>query len=200
MTEWLLALVPTYGVWLLMAGTFLSCLALPIPSSMLMLAAGGFAAAGDLSLAGSAGGALVGAVAGDQVGYAAGRFGGTSLMTKLGKRAAPLAKATESLSRRGGVAVFLSRWLVSALGPYVNVVAGAAHQPWAVFTAWGIAGEIVWVGLYVGIGYSFTGNLHEASAAAVNALGFMAAGSVALGLGAWLFSILKSDAAIGGSN
>jgi membrane protein DedA with SNARE-associated domain len=91
------------------------------------------------------------------------------------------------------MAVFLSRWLVSALGPYINVVAGAAHQPWSVFTAWGVAGELVWVGLYVGIGYCFTGNLQEASGVAVNALGFMAMGAVALGLGWWLFSTLRID-------
>ena len=34
MTDWLLALVPQYGLWLLAATTFLSCLALPIPASI----------------------------------------------------------------------------------------------------------------------------------------------------------------------
>ena len=55
MTEWLLGLVPQYGMYLLAVCTFASCLALPIPASMLMLAAGGFVASGDLSLAGSGG-------------------------------------------------------------------------------------------------------------------------------------------------
>ena len=50
MTDWLLALVPTYGLWLIAGTTFASCLALPIPASVIMLAAGGFAAAGDLVL------------------------------------------------------------------------------------------------------------------------------------------------------
>ena len=50
MTDWLLALVPQYGLLLLAATTFLSCLALPLPASILMLTAGGFAAAGDLVL------------------------------------------------------------------------------------------------------------------------------------------------------
>ena len=72
MTDWLLALVPQYGVWLLVACTFLSCLGLPIPASILMLTAGGFVAAGDLSLTGNVAAALGGAVAGDQAGY----FGG----------------------------------------------------------------------------------------------------------------------------
>ena len=46
MTDWLLALVPQYGLWLLAATTFCSCLALPFPASILMMTAGGFVAAG----------------------------------------------------------------------------------------------------------------------------------------------------------
>ena len=195
MTDWLLGLVPTYGGWLLALSTFLSCLALPIPASLLMLVAGGFVAGGDLTLVGSAGAALAGAVAGDQTGYAAGRLGGSALMTRLGSRAAPVAKATDLLARRGGVAVFLSRWLVSALGPYVNLAAGAAGQSWARFTAWGVAGEAVWVSLYVGVGYAVPGNLAAASDMAFDLLAALAAGAVALGALVWLVIVLRAERA-----
>jgi membrane-associated protein len=195
MTEWLLGLVPTYGAWLLAACTFCSCLALPVPVSMLMLAAGGFIASGDLSLPWTGGAALVGAVAGDQVGYNAGRWGGAGLIERLSSRAKPLASATAMLATRGGVAVFLTRWLFSALGPYINLAAGAAKQPWAKFTLWAIAGECVWVGLYLTLGYVFTGNLAAASSTAVYALGFISAGAVAIGLGWWLVSILRTEKA-----
>lgn len=193
MTDWLLGLVPQYGAWLLFLSTFLSCLALPIPASLLMLAAGGFVAAGDLSMLGSAGAALAGAVAGDQTGYFAGRLGGAGLVGRLGERAAPVAKATDLLARKGGLAVFLSRWLVSALGPYVNVVAGAAGQGWGRFTLWGVAGEAVWVGVYVGVGWSVAGNLSAASSMAVDVLGFLAAGAVALGALVWLVMALRAE-------
>ncbi len=195
MTDWLLALVPQYGFWLLAAATFCSCLALPIPCSILMLAAGGFVAAGDLNLVATGTAALAGAVAGDQTGYFAGRHGGSQLIAKRGSRAAPLAKATSMLAERGGIAIFLTRWLFSALGPYVNLAAGAARQPWAKFTAWGVAGEAVWVTLYISLGYAFTGNLEAASSMAVQMLGFLAAGAVALGLGAWLFMTLRAERA-----
>ncbi|SMD01127.1 VTT domain-containing protein [Rhizobium sp. RU36D] len=193
MTDWLLSLVPEYGAWLLAVCTFCSCVAVPIPASILMLAAGGFVAAGDLSLPASAGAALAGAVAGDQVGYFAGRMGGSGFMHAAEARAAPLAKATALLARRGGIAVFLSRWLVSALGPYVNLAAGAAHQPWPAFTFWAVAGEMVWVSLYVGLGYVFTGNLEAASSMAVELLGFLAAGTITLGLATWLILILRAE-------
>lgn len=193
MTDWLLALVPQYGIWLLGACTFLSCLALPVPASILMLAAGGFVASDDLSLTGSAAAALTGAIAGDQAGYFGGRWGGASLIERLGARAAPLAKATTFLASRGGIAVYLSRWLVSALGPYVNLAAGAARQPWARFTLWAIAGEATWVGLYIGLGYAFTGNIAAASSMALELLGFFAAGAVALGLAVWLTVTVRDE-------
>ena len=41
MTDALLGMIPHYGAWLLFAVTFLSCLAVPIPSSLLMMTAGG---------------------------------------------------------------------------------------------------------------------------------------------------------------
>jgi membrane-associated protein len=195
MTDWLLGLVPQYGAWLLAVCTFCSCLALPIPASVLMLTAGGFASAGDLSLTSAAGAALAGAVGGDQTGYFGGRWGGAKLIERLGPRAAPIDKAREMLARRGGLAIFFTRWLLSALGPYVNLAAGAARQPWAAFTAWGVAGELVWVSLYTGLGYYFTGNLEAASAMAVDILGMLAAGAVALGLGWWLVTLIRAEGA-----
>lgn len=197
MTDWLLALVPQYGFWLLSICTFASCLALPIPASLLMLTAGGFVAAGDLSMSASVLAALAGAVAGDQVGYLAGRQGGARLIERIRAKAAPLAKATDLLARRGGVAVFLSRWLVSALGPYVNLAAGAAKQPWHHFTLWGVLGEACWVGLYVGLGYGFTGNIQAASDMALDLLGFLAAGAIAIGLSVWLVMTVRSESARG---
>ena len=76
MTDWLLALVPQYGLWLLAVTTLLSCLALPLPASILMLSAGGFAASDDLILWEVVGAALAGAIAGDQIGGTHRRFAG----------------------------------------------------------------------------------------------------------------------------
>lgn len=193
MTDWLLGLVPQYGIWLLAAGTFSSCLALPIPASIMMIAAGGFVAAGDLPLVTSAGAALAGALAGDQVGYFGGRWGGARLIAFLGSRAQPIAKAAGFLATRGGIAVFLSRWFASALGPYVNLAAGAAGLPWLRFTVWGLLGEAVWVSIYVGAGFAFSGNLAAASSLAFDLLGVLVAGVVALGLGYWLFTVLRAE-------
>jgi len=199
MTDWLLALVPQYGLWLLAATTFFSCLALPFPASILMLTAGGFAAAGDLVLWQAFVAAAAGGIAGDQVGYWAGRRFGTMALSRL--RADPgrdklLTRADGFIERRGVLAVFFSRWLVSPLGPYVNLIAGSTAFGWTRFTTAGVAGESVWAGLYVGTGYGFAGNVEAASQALGSALGMVGGAAAVLALGYWLFSSGPGQAAL----
>jgi membrane-associated protein len=196
MTDWILSAVPTYGPWAVAVVTVLSCLALPVPASLLMLAAGGFAAAGDVVLWQVAGAALAGAVAGDQAGFWAARAGGPALIARVaasGPRAAVVARTRALVATRGLAAVFLSRWLLSALGPYANLVTGATGYGWLPFTVAGAAGEAVWVGVFVGAGYAFGGNLQAATEFAGSIIGFLAAGTVALGLGSWLLRLARQE-------
>jgi membrane-associated protein len=199
MTDWLLALVPQYGLWLLAATTFLSCLALPFPASILMLTAGGFAAAGDLVLWQAFGAAAAGGIAGDQVGYWAGRGFGATFLARLRKdpgRDKLLARADAMMERKGVMAVFFSRWLVSPLGPWVNLIAGSTAYRWLRFTLAGIAGECVWAGLYVGTGYGFAGNVEAASQMLGSVLGMVGGAAAVLALGYWLFSSGSGQAAL----
>lgn len=196
MTDWLLALVPSYGLWLLAAVTFCSCLALPIPASILMLAAGGFVAAGDLELFATLGAAAAGGIAGDQLGFWAGRWLGAPVLTRLRRdpaREKLLGRAVAMMDQRGAIGVFLTRWLFSPLGPWVNLTAGSTGFSWRRFTLAGVAGEAVWAGLYVGMGYGFAGNIEAASEMLGSVLGFLAAGAVMIGLGLWLRSLLNAQ-------
>lgn len=194
MTEWLLALVPQYGLWLLAATTFFSCLALPFPASILMMTAGGFVAAGDLALWKTLIAAAGGGIAGDQVGYWAGRKLGSPLLARLRRdptRDKLLGKAVALMDTRGVVAVFLSRWLFSPLGPWVNLTAGSTGYGWSRFTVAGVAGEAVWAGLYVGMGYGFAGNIEAASDMLGSALGILAGGAAVIFLGFWMRGAMK---------
>jgi len=194
MTDLLLSLVVDYGAALLFAVTFLSCLAIPMPSSLMMLAGGGFVASGDLALATAAGAAFLGAVTGDQTGFLIGRRAGLWLerkMTAQPKRAALHGKAIELTNRYGGPGVFLSRWLISPLGPYVNFAGGATGLNWARFTVWGAMGEAVWVIVYVGLGYTFADRIVELADILGNASGFLAAGAVTIGLGLWMRNAMR---------
>ncbi len=196
MTDWLLELVPQYGLWLLAVSTFLSCLALPFPASILMLTAGGFVAAGDLGLVSTLAAAAAGGIAGDQLGFWAGRRLGAPLLARLGRDPARdrlLARAAAFLARRGAAAVFLSRWLFSPLGPWVNLITGSSGYGWRRFTLAGVAGEAVWAGLYVGAGYAFAGNITAANELLGSVLGMVAGGAAVLALGLWLHGVMRAQ-------
>lgn len=188
MTEAFVPLLADYGVWLVALVTFLSCLALPVPSSLVMLTAGAFAASGDLDLSSVMVAAFAGAILGDNTGYALTRKGGARLERWLNgnaSRRALMSKAGAYMARWGGISVFLSRWLVSPLGPYVNYASGLTAMSWPRFALWGAAGEAVWVGLYVTLGYVFAANLAAIAALLGNLSGF-AAGLVVVAVLGWL--------------
>lgn len=181
----LFVIVANYGSAALFAVTFLSCLAVPLPASLMMLTAGAFAASGDLMLTTACLAAYGGALGGDQTGYLIGRScAGTIERWAAARRnrAFLLGRARASIDEWGGLGVFLSRWLVSPLGPYVNFAGGAGRMRWVRFSAWGAAGEVVWVGLYVGLGYAFAESLPAVAEFAADFNGVIAGGVVAVGL------------------
>lgn len=186
MSDWFLAAVGAWGVPALTLATFLSCLALPLPSSMMMLAAGAFAASGDLGLVSAAAAALGGAVLGDQVGYALGRSGfqqAEGWLRQRPGRAALLERARTRVRRHAVLTVFLSRWLFSVLGPHVNLIAGGAGVSWRAFTAAAVAGEAVWVAAYLGLGWVAGGQIAAVASLLGNASGLLASAAITAGLG-----------------
>ncbi|MCC1480047.1 DedA family protein [Roseibaca sp. Y0-43] len=185
MTDLLFSLVSTYGLWVVGASAFLSCLALPIPTSAVMLGAGAFAASGDFVLWQVLATAWGAAVLGDQTGYQLGRWGGPPLLERLSShpaRARLIARGRASVRSHGSMGVFLSTWLFAPLGPWVNLIAGAAHLPRARFTLWDALGEAIWVAAYVGLGYAFAARLESVSALLADWSGLVLALGVGLAL------------------
>lgn len=195
MTDLLLGLVPTWGPVLLFVATYLSCLALPIPASLLLLAAGAFVAGGDLLLSSSMLAAFAGVLLGDQTVFQIGRFARDPVWRLARDRPAEalLLRAEDYAARRGALGVFLSRWLFSPLGPYVNLIAGATGMGWLAFTAAAVAGEVVWVSVYIGAGYAFADRFEQLAGLAGNVSGAVTAGLVALILGAILLRAARGN-------
>lgn len=185
-TDALLALLPQYGPVLIGLTTFLSCLMLPVPSSLMMLAAGAFAASGDLSMAALALAALAGAVLGDTTGYLLSEKL-RPVVIRRPQAAGMIGKAQEFLDRRGFAAIFLTRWLFSPLGPWTNLAAGMAHFGLPRFLPAAIAGEAVWVSIYLGLGRLFGANYAAAADMASSVLGLLAALAVVALLGRYLW-------------
>ncbi|QEE44738.1 DedA family protein [Rhizobium sp. WL3] len=195
LTETLLASLPSYGLPLLGIVVCVSCLGAPLPASIVMMLMGALAAAGDFTLWIVMAVALVSAVVGDQLGYVLGWTAGRRLVPFVAKNPArrkAIERAQHEMDERGNVAVFLTRWLLSPLGPYLNLMAGASGFSWARFTMAGILGEMVWVGLYTGLGATFSESVTEIAEISGSISGFLAAGAVAAILGFKLLQALRS--------
>lgn len=184
MDESLLGLLPTYGLPVLGLIVGLGCFGVPLPSSLAILLAGSFAAVGDFSATSVFAVCLAGALIADNLGFLLGRYGGAVLSRRF---AGTLDKAHAFLSARGGLAVFFSRWLVSPLGPAINLVAGAAAMPWRQFILFDLAGEAVWVTLYMAIGAAFSSTILGVADILANATAAIAFAVLAvfLGLALW---------------
>lgn len=194
MTETVLNLMTNYGVVILFFATFLSCLCVPLPSSLMMLAGGSFAATGDLEVPSTVAAAYLGAVSGDNSGYFLARIFGNRISGWLEvnpKRAKLRDSAKSYMDRKGPISVFLSCWLVAPLGPYVNLVSGITHYSWFKFAFWGALGEVFWVGIYVGLGYSFSDQITALATMLGNASGFIVAILAIVLLGRWLWKVSK---------
>ena len=198
MTDTVFGLVSDYGVYVIFLSAFLSCLALPLPTSLMMLTGGAFVAAGDLNIWAVGLAAYLGAVLGDQAGYVIGRTGGAALVDRLSRapaRAAVLKRASKLVDERGGIGVFLSTWALAPLGPWVNFVAGATGLKWARFSIWDVLGETVWVTLYVGLGYVFMDQVATVAEIMGDLIGLIVALSLAGASALWIRGILHAKAA-----
>lgn len=151
---------------------FVAAAGAPLPVSGALTAAGALAAAAKLDLVVLVFVASLGAVAGDVLGYTTGQMGGRWFRQGWQTRAPwltwlhrhtlgassvrqAIAWCDAMLRRRGGMgaALLLSRTVLAAFGPVINVVSGARHYPLRRFLVFDIAGELIWAATYVGFGY-----------------------------------------------
>jgi membrane-associated protein len=158
-TDQVLAALLVYGLPVLFGVILICSVGVPFPISLMLVAAGSFVEQGEMKLWQVIAVASVGAVLGDQIAYGLSRWGGRRLINRLSRKIGGEAKIkqAEALTKRwSGAGIFLSRWLITALGPWVNVASGIAAYPWRRFLFWDVLGEVLWVILYVGIGYTFS--------------------------------------------
>lgn len=110
---------------------------------------------------------IVAAIVGDSVGYEIGKHLGPSLlnMRLLAKRRGKLDQAQQFLRRRGGLAVFLGRF-VAFFRAVMPALAGTARMPYPRFLPFNAAGGIIWGTIYVLLGF-FAGKSYAAVARTV---------------------------------
>ncbi len=161
MTDILMQLIADYGLVVLSASIVLACLAVPLPSSVLLVLSGAFVGSGDFDLISVLIVAYLSAAIGDQMAYFLGARGGDALETRLAKSpkySKSIRRAKAFSAKWGGIGVFLSRWLVAPIGPWINYASGMSDYHWRGFTLWALLGEVIWVGAYVSLGILFSAN------------------------------------------
>lgn len=159
----LLSVMQAYGYPALWISIFIAAIGIPLPISLVLLAAGAFAALGDFNIVLLALISISASVAGDNVGYVVGRLWGSKVAdwlehSKVGRRfLKPDAVARSRLyfKKRGGWAVFFSRFLVAALGGIINLLAGTELYPYPYFLLFDIAGETLGALIPLLLGFAF---------------------------------------------
>ncbi len=159
---YLITWMQQYGYPALWLTIFVAAIGVPLPISFMLLAAGAFAALGDFNVFLVGAIALTASVSGDQIGYLLGRSIGTRLLAWLGRprRFNPISQQTLQhahvyFTKRGGLAIFLSRFVVSALGGTINLLSGAEIYPYHRFLFYDISGELCAAIIPLALGYIF---------------------------------------------
>jgi len=156
-TDQLVAALAHYGLLVLCGVILAASIGVPfLPVSFMLVVAGSFARQGNMNLATVLITATATAILGDHIAYGLSRWGGRRLIDRLTLRmggAAKVKKAEELSIRWGAPGIFFSRWLVTELCPWVSMASGLTRYPYGRFLFLVVTGEVLWVDLYVLLGY-----------------------------------------------
>ncbi len=108
---------------------------------------------------------ITGALIGESVGFALGRwFGPRIRASRLGRRIGERhwARAERYLDRRGGIAVFISRFL-PVLHSLIPLTVGMSTMSYRRFISWTLPACVIWSSAYVSVGALAAGSYRELS-------------------------------------
>jgi membrane protein DedA with SNARE-associated domain len=108
---------------------------------------------------------IVGALAGESIGFALGRWFGPHIQhSRLGRKLGEenWARAQRYLDRRGGPAVFISRFL-PVLHSLIPLTVGMSTMRYRKFMAWTVPACIIWAFSYVTVGWLAADGYRELS-------------------------------------
>jgi membrane protein DedA with SNARE-associated domain len=142
--------VPIFGLLL-----FLGAMGFPVPTTLLVIASGAFVRQGTLEL----NSALIGlccVIVGDSLSFGIGRLGNGRLERRF-KSNRRWQSAMNTFRSRGGLAIYLTRWLFTSIAIPTNLLAGGSGYRYDRFLFMTMLGEITWIGLFGGLGYALGG-------------------------------------------
>jgi len=153
MITFLLSYLLIYTYVVLFTTVFLAALALPLPTSTLMLATGAFAGQGFLDLRVAFAVAMAANISGDLLGFFLARRFGSRVVAFLRRHPSAYEHALDRfLERSPGLAIFLSRFAGTA-DPVPNILSGWAGVPILRFLWYSVFGNVIAIGGVMYLGY-----------------------------------------------
>lgn len=174
----------TYGAPMVAGLLFVGSLGLPLPGTLLVIASGAFIRQSLLDAVSTPVLGYLGTIAGDVSLYAIGFFASGWIERRFGQTTA-WKNARDLFERRGGVAIFLTRWLLTAVAFPVTLIAGSSGYRFRKFFTFDLLGELTWFLLYGGLGYAF-GSQWELISDFISDFSGFVLGAVVLGAGIYL--------------
>ncbi len=162
----------------------------PVPGETVLILAAVYAGTGRLNvvLVGLFG--FLGAVLGDNIGFAIGHFGGRPLVERYGRyiflTPERIDRASGFFDRHGGWIIIVARF-IEGLRQANGIIAGISGIHWAKFLLFNVIGAALWVLVWTSVGYLSGSHINTIYATATRYLTY-----VAIALGALLLAYIAS--------
>jgi len=150
-----------YGYWAVFFGVMLENAGLPVPGETILLVGGYFAAShpDEFNLIRVMLTAAVGAVVGDNIGFAIGHHYGRGFLLRVGRFFFLTPKRFERMENffesHGNKTILVARF-ITGLRVFAALLAGASRKmPWRVFFAYNVAGAVIWAVVITLLGFLF---------------------------------------------
>ncbi|MHC1681506.1 MAG: DedA family protein [Clostridiaceae bacterium] len=158
-TDILLTYFLNYNILFLSILIIVQCIGIPSGATLLVIASGAFAYAGEFNIILLLLEIWLFSCIGDSIAYLMWKTIGNKTLNKSIKLKTyfepKITKAQSYLDKYGKSSIFISRFLISAMGPFVNAAAGIACYNILTFILFVAFGELLWTCIYLGLGFWF---------------------------------------------
>jgi membrane protein DedA with SNARE-associated domain len=145
-----------YGIWAILVLVMIEDFGIPVPGETILIAGAIYAGAGRMNIVTVGIVGFIAAVAGDNIGFAIGHFGGRALALRWGRYVflteERLDRAEHFFESHGGKIITIARF-IEGLRQANGIIAGISGMRWIRFLAFNALGAALWVGTWVSLGY-----------------------------------------------
>lgn len=151
-----------FGYFAIFFGVLLEDFGIPLPGETMLVTGALFASLGSFKIEWVGLLGFFGAIIGDNIGYAVGRYAGRRVVLKYGRfvflNEERLHKFESFFARHGGKIVIVARF-VEGLRQFNGIVAGLSRMEWRRFLLFNVVGAAIWVGVWTCAAYFLASQL-----------------------------------------